>query len=82
MKGIIAMAAKEFTDWHEQRIKDNEDRSKKNESKIIELEKTDVGIKTQLENVCKNVNALTKVLWALASAIFITLIAEIVKSFI
>jgi hypothetical protein len=73
---------KDFTTWHEEMIKGNYQRSTQNEKDIELLEKADISLKAELKSVCTNVNALTKVLWALATGIFITLLAEIVKSFV
>ena len=73
---------RDFTTWHEKMIEANKERGIVNEKDIEELEKAGLLFSAELKSVCANIRVLTKVLWALATGIFVTLLAEIVKSFV
>lgn len=73
---------KTFTQWHEDMIKENHQRSKDNERDIEILEKTNIRFFEKFEGLCMQVKGLTKVLWFLGSLLAATLIGELVKSFL
>jgi hypothetical protein len=80
---------KDFTQWHEEMISGNYKRSTANEKDIEALEKADIRFTANMESlskdiqrICVNVKALTKVLWALGFLLATTLITAIVQSFL
>ena len=73
--------AKDFTEWHEKTIIDNDTRSKGNEKEIGALKITDATLGERVTSMCKNIGGLTKVLWFLVTTLFLALLG-IVTNFL
>ena len=65
---------RDFTEVHEKMINENDTRSKGNEKEIGVLKITDATLSEKVTSMCKNIGGLTKVLWFLATTLFLALV--------